>query len=146
MKARRPRKLGSESGVAAIEFALVAPILCLLSLGIIDGWSLASSALSMRASVKTAANMVMQGAADDAAIERVALASWDSRPDDAQVLLSRIYMCGNSVVTASSLCEGSKAPISLVHIQAKTTWTAPFDLDIYSVSRDLSHEQVIRVR
>lgn len=146
MKGRRSQKFGSESGVAAIEFALIAPVLCLLSLGIIDGWSLASSALSMRAGVKTAANMVMQGAADDAAIERVALASWDSRPDDAQVLLNRRYMCGNSVVTSSMLCEGSKAPSVFVSIHAQATWTAPYDLDIYPVSRELRHEQVIRVR
>ncbi|MBB3234498.1 TadE/TadG family type IV pilus assembly protein [Phyllobacterium endophyticum] len=146
MKTRTPRKFGCESGVAAIEFALIAPILCLLSLGIIDGWSLASSALSMRAGVKTAANMVMQGASDDAAIERVALASWDSRPADAQVLLTRIYMCGDSVVTSSMLCEGSKTPSILIRIQAQAMWTAPYDLDIYPVSRELSHEQVIRVR
>ncbi|MER8409697.1 pilus assembly protein, partial [Mesorhizobium sp. M1307] len=44
----------SDSGVAAVEFALVLPILCLVLLGIIDGWSFVSSALSMRAGVKTA--------------------------------------------------------------------------------------------
>jgi Flp pilus assembly protein TadG len=147
MKLRRPgQSFGSESGVAAIEFALVAPVLCLVALAIIDGWSLASSALTMRATVKTAANLLMQGVADDAAVEAVALSSWNGRPDDAQVILNRIYKCGNTTVSASSLCEGSKGPLTLVHIQAKATWIAPYDLEIYSVSRELSHEQVIRVR
>ena len=117
MKLRRLRQgFRSESGVAAIEFALVAPILCLVSLAIIDGWSLASSALSMRATVKTAANLLMQGVADDAAVEAVALSSWDSRPDDGQVTLNRIYKCGSTTVSASSLCQGSIVPLTLVHI------------------------------
>jgi Flp pilus assembly protein TadG len=146
MNLRPSWNFGSESGVAAIEFALVAPILCLVCLGIMDGWSLASSALSMRASVKTAANMVMQGAADDAAIQAVALSSWDNRPDDAQVILNRVYMCGNTTVSVSSLCQGSKVPLTFVHIQAKATWVAPYNLEIYSVSRELNHEEVIRAR
>ncbi|TKB24063.1 MAG: pilus assembly protein, partial [Mesorhizobium sp.] len=32
----------NDSGVAAVEFALVLPILCLVLLGIIDGWSFVS--------------------------------------------------------------------------------------------------------
>ncbi|MER9200896.1 pilus assembly protein [Mesorhizobium sp. M0145] len=137
---------GSDSGIAAVEFALVLPILCLVLLGIIDGWSFVSSALSMRAGVKTAANLVMQGAADDAATQTVALSSWENHPDDAQVTLSRKYMCGIIVVDPSVLCDSLKASAVFVEIQATATWSPPFSFGEFSLSRELSHKQVIRVR
>ncbi|MES0029336.1 pilus assembly protein [Mesorhizobium sp. M0074] len=137
---------GSDSGIAAVEFALVVPILCLVLLGIIDGWSFVSSALSMRAGVKTAANLVMQGAADDAATQTVALSSWENHPDDAQVTLSRKYMCGIIVVDPSVLCDSLKASAVFVEIQATATWSPPFSFGEFSLSRELSHKQVIRVR
>ncbi|MER8385782.1 TadE/TadG family type IV pilus assembly protein [Mesorhizobium sp. M1329] len=136
----------SDSGAAAVEFALVLPILCLVLLGITDGWSFVSSALSMRAGVKTAANLVMQGAADDVTIQVVALSSWETHPDDAQVTLRRKYMCGTIVVDPSVLCDSSKAPAVFVEIQATATWSPPFSFGAFSLSRELSHQQVIRVR
>ncbi|TIN89352.1 MAG: pilus assembly protein, partial [Mesorhizobium sp.] len=47
--------LSDDTGVAAVEFALVLPLLCVVLLGILDGWSYMTSSLSMRAGVKTAA-------------------------------------------------------------------------------------------
>ncbi|MER8879144.1 MULTISPECIES: TadE/TadG family type IV pilus assembly protein [unclassified Mesorhizobium] len=137
---------GSDSGIASVEFALVVPILCLVLLAIIDGWSFVSGALSMRAGVKTAANLVMQGAADDAATQTVALSSWENHPDDAQVTLSRKHMCGITVVDPSVLCDGLKASAVFVEIQATATWSPPFSFGEFSLSRELSHKQVIRVR
>ena len=37
-----------EAGIAAVEFALVLPILCAALLGIMDGWSYVTGSLSMR--------------------------------------------------------------------------------------------------
>ena len=144
---RRPvRIFRSDSGIAAVEFALVVPILCLVLLGIINGWSFVSSSLSMRAGVKTAANLVMQGSANDAAIQAVALSSWENRPDDAQVTLGRKYMCGSTVADPSILCGGLKVPSVYVEIQATATWSPPFSFGVFSFSREFSHQQVIRVR
>ncbi|TIV95936.1 MAG: pilus assembly protein, partial [Mesorhizobium sp.] len=49
------------SGAAAVEFALVLPVLCVALLGTVDGWSYVTNSLSMRAGVKTAANLVLAG-------------------------------------------------------------------------------------
>ncbi|MER9865637.1 pilus assembly protein [Mesorhizobium sp. M0136] len=136
----------SDSGAAAVEFALIVPILCLVLLGIIDGWSFVSNALSMRAGVKTAANLVMQGAAEDATIQAVALSGWENHPGDAQVTLSRKHMCGTTVVDPSVLCDSLKAPAVFVEIQATATWSPPFSFGAFSLSRALTHQQVIRVR
>ncbi|TWI36671.1 TadE-like protein [Mesorhizobium tianshanense] len=144
---RRPvRAFRNDSGAAAVEFALVVPILCLALLGIINGWSFVSSSLSMRAGVKTAANLVMQGSANDAAIQAVALSSWENRPGDAQVTLGRTYMCGSVVADPTTLCNGLKIPSVFVEIQATATWSPPYSFGVFSLSREISHQQVIRVR
>ncbi|TIS54198.1 TadE/TadG family type IV pilus assembly protein [Mesorhizobium sp.] len=146
MERRAARVFRSESGAAAVEFALVVPILCVVLLGVIDGWSFVTSSLSMRAGVKTAANLVLAGATDDAATQAVALSSWEHRPEGAQVTLTRRHMCGSTVVDASSLCGGTKASSIFVEITATASWSPPFLFGVFSVSRDIGHQEVIRVR
>ncbi|MER9295822.1 pilus assembly protein [Mesorhizobium sp. M0621] len=138
--------LGDDAGVAAVEFALVLPILCLVLLGILDGWSYVTSSLSMRAGVKTAANLVMSGSTDDAVTKAVAIASWENRPEDGQVTLSRIYMCGTTVVDASIICSGPKVPSIYVQIQASATWVPPIAFGAFSGSSIIGHQEMIRVR
>ncbi len=125
---------------------MVLPILCLALLGVVDGWSYVTSSLSMRAGVKTAANLVMAGATNDAATQAVAVSSWEKRPTGGQVTLSRIYMCGTTVVDASTLCSGPKAPSVYVQIQASATWVPPFTFGVFSASSTIGHLEVIRVR
>ena len=134
------------TGIAAVELALVLPVLCATLLGIMDGWSYVASSLSMRAGVKTAANFVMAGSADDSATQTVALASWENKPSDAQVTISRIYKCGTTVVDASTLCSGPKAPSVYVQIQASGTWVPPFTFGPYPDNTTIGHVQVVRVR
>ncbi|KAA3449331.1 pilus assembly protein [Mesorhizobium sp. SARCC-RB16n] len=138
--------LSDDVGVAAVEFALVLPFLCVALLGILDGWSYVTSSLSMRAGVKTAANLVMEGSTSDTATQAVAIASWEKRPADGQVTLSRIYMCGATVVDASTLCSGPKAPSVYVQIQASATWEPPVTFGVFSTSSTIGHLEVIRVR
>lgn len=139
--------LSDKAGVAAVEFAMVLPILCLVLLGILDGWSYVTSSLSMRAGVKTAANLIMEGSAEDAVTQAAAIASWENRPADGQVTLSRIYMCGATVVDASTLlCSGQKARSIYVQIQASATWVPPIAFGAFAASTTIGHQVVIRVR
>jgi Flp pilus assembly protein TadG len=134
------------SGVAAVEFAMVLPILCLVCFGIADGWSYVTSYLQMRAGVKTAANLVMAGASNDTGTQAVALSSWNNKPDDAAVVLVRSYLCGTTVVDATTICGGTKASTILVQISATGTWVPPFNFGVFPDPRVISHQQVIRVR
>lgn len=138
--------LGDDSGVAAVEFAMVLPILCLVLLGILDGWSYITSSLSMRAGVKTAANLVMSGSTDDAATQALAIASWENRPEDGQVTLSHIRMCGTTVVDASTMCSGPKVPSIYVQIQASGTWVPPIAFGTFAAPTVIGHQEMIRVR
>ncbi|WP_312037305.1 TadE/TadG family type IV pilus assembly protein [Mesorhizobium caraganae] len=133
-----------------MEFAMVLPVLLLVCFGIADGWSYVTSYLQMRASVKTAANLVMAGAGSDAAkdtgTQAVALSSWNNKPDDAAVVLVRSYLCGTTVVDETTVCGGTKLPTIFVQITATGTWVPPFNFGVFPDPRAISHQQVIRVR
>ena len=133
------------TGIAAVELALVMPVLCATLLGILDGWSYVTNSLAMRAGVKTAANLVMAGG-DDNATQAAALASWEQKPADAAVTVTRSYKCGTTVVTSTTICSGPKMPTVFVQIQASGTWKPPFTFGPYPNNTVIGHVQVIRVR
>ena len=146
MGKRTLRIVRDKSGIAAVEFAMVLPILCLVCLGIADGWSYMTSYLQMRAGVKTAANLVMAGASNDTGTQAVALSSWNNKPGDAAVVLIRSYLCNTTVVTSTTICGGTKLPTVFVQITATGTWVPPFNFGVFPDPRAISHQQVIRVR
>src|SRR5206468_4874855 len=107
------------SGAAATEFAILVPIMALVTLGILDCWSLASSALAMRAGVSAAATYLIQGGSDDTMTQSLAMAAWSNHPDDAHVTVQRVCSCADTVVACATLCAGTlKPPTAFVHIQA----------------------------
>ncbi|MGX5800635.1 TadE/TadG family type IV pilus assembly protein [Bradyrhizobium sp. Arg314] len=134
------------AGIAAVELAMVMPVLCATLLGVVDGWSYVTSSLAMRAGVKTAANFVMAGATDDNATQAVALAGWEHKPGDAAVAITRIYQCGTTVVTSTTICSGQKVPSVFVQIQASGTWIPPFSFGPFPDNTAIGHLQVVRVR
>lgn len=136
----------NRSGAAAVEFALVLPVLCAALLGIADGWSYVTNSMAMRAGVKTAANLLLAGASDDTAVQAAALASWEKKPDDAAVAVTRTYKCGTTVVTSTTICTGPKVPSVFVQIAASGTWKPPFTFGPFPKDTALGHQQVIRVR
>jgi Flp pilus assembly protein TadG len=133
-------------GSTAVEFSILAPILIFATLGIIDGWSLASNALALRAGVKAAANYVLEGGQDDATIQTLALSAWESPPSDAAVAVQRVCDCAGSSSDCGSLCVNSKPPSMYVHIHATGTWTGPFTTNFLPATMALSREEVVRVR
>lgn len=136
-----------DSGAAATEFSLLVPIMAFVLLGIIDCWSLASNALAMRAGVSAAANYLIQGGSSDSTAQSLALSAWSSHPGDANVTVSRVCTCADTVVACTSLCTDTlKPPSAFVHIQATGTWTGPYTTDFLPTTLALSREQVIRVR
>ncbi|RRH94807.1 pilus assembly protein [Mesorhizobium tamadayense] len=136
----------NRSGAAAVEFALVLPILCTALFGIADGWSYVTSSMAMRAGVKTAANLLLAGATDDSAVQAAAVASWEKKPSDAAIVVTRSYKCGTTMVTSTDICAGPKLPSIYVQVQASGTWVPPFTFGVFPHNSALGHQQVVRVR
>lgn len=136
----------SESGLSALEFALIAPVMLVALLGIINVSNYVSMFLQLRAASNTAAGFVMQGASDDAAVAAAALASWSGRPSDASVTLQRVYKCGAAISDASSLCSDGTPPSVYVTIKASGTWEPPANLGTLNLPRSVRFEQNLRTR
>jgi Flp pilus assembly protein TadG len=143
---RKSKIWADERGAAAVELALIAPVMVIIGLGLLVGWSLASAVLYMRASVETARDLYIQGAGDDGYVRQAALHTWQSRPQDGEIAISRIYRCGKEVVTATSVCTGPAAPAIYVRIKATASWTAPMPVAFLDTNQMLVHEALIRVR
>ena len=137
----------SESGSSAIEFALVTPVLLILALGMVDGWSLIAFTMNMRAGVGSAADLYLQGAGADDLVEQTAIQTWQDRPADAVISTERTYLCGTQIVGEDDdVCPDGTAPAIEVLVSASGTWTAPFHVDFLGTSQVVRHEQTVRIR
>jgi Flp pilus assembly protein TadG len=136
-----------EGGVGAIEFALIAPMLALVLLGIISGWSYYLQDSDMRDSVETAGKYYIQGGTNDATALSIAEAAWDDKPSDGTVALTRTCICAGAAASCSGVCGSGSVPEIHLTIVATSTWTNPFSFDsILPDGLTLNEREVIRVR
>lgn len=132
--------------MAATELALLSPILALLCLGLLDGWSVASAELNLRAAVNSAAVMATKGITDETRLADVAMSSWSDRPADAAISIVKDCVCEPDPQSCSLTCAGSKPPSVYLRIKGTGSWNAPFKTSLLPISRILVHEQVIRIQ
>ncbi len=134
------RLLGDRRGVAAVEFAMIAPILAFAGVAVIDGWNMAARVAEMRTSVKAGGQYYMSGGTDDAAARAVALAAWVNKPADGTLAVERSCKCGGTVHACNTLCSDSKPPASFISLTA----TRPVDGTVWNAP--VAAKQVVRVR
>lgn len=100
------RFLRNREGAAAIEFGLVAPIVAavLVGVGTMGGLIIAYS--KMNQAVSAGAQYAMTASADDtAAIQDVVEMSWESMPEDADVNVTQVCLCGTVESECNIICE-----------------------------------------
>lgn len=102
--------LRDQCGGAAVEFALVAPLIMLV-LGAIGLFCMElDSHNKARDAVKAGAHYVMQGGSSPAAIRDVALASWRGPQGALSVQVDQYCACGSQVLTCPGMCQSDPAP------------------------------------
>lgn len=127
-------------GLAALEFALIAPLMAGLLLAGADGWLRISQHNDMRTALHSGARYYQAGGSDDAAANSLAMAIWASRPSDGTLQVTRSCACGAAPIVCSALCSGSNPPAAYVTLTASGTFDGVLN------SRRLSDSEVIRVR
>lgn len=127
------------SGGAAIEAAVIAPILAGVFILATEGGLLASASSDQRAAVETGAKLAMAGSKDTSAMRAAVLASWQNKPADATATVTRICQCG-TVVNACTPCDGVSPPDIYYRVAAKGTHKSP----VFQTT--LAHSETIRVR
>jgi len=138
---RRLRLLASDrSGVAALEFALIAPLLATLLVVGADTWLSISQKNDMMTALQSGARYYQLGGSDDPTAQLVAQKAWPSKPASASVAVARSCTCGTTPADCSSVCAGSN-PTSVY-----LTLTATGSFQGLMHSRTLSATDILRVR
>lgn len=139
MKMMRPSFFRDTSGAAAVEFAVVAPVLALLLVGLVQGWFEVKQRTDAQSAMQAGIRYYLQGGADDATAKALALRAWPSKPADGDVDVTRACGCGGVTVTCASTCNG-KPPAVTVSVAAKFRSSSLLGSD------DVLYDQSVRIR
>jgi len=134
-------RLGADRrGLAAVELALVAPVIAGLALLSLEVWSASARSQDMRAALKAGAQYYMNGGANDVTAQALALSAWEAPPGDAEVSITRSCACGEVAQVCTTLCSNGTPPAVIVVLQATGTQAQAFFNPV------LSEQRVVRVR
>jgi Flp pilus assembly protein TadG len=136
--------LRNDEGMSAVEFALIAPMLAAVLVGIVAGWDYMKQHQEMRDSVEAGAKYVVQGGRDTTKARTVAMSAWVDKPGDANINVAQQCTCNGAAASCGSLCGDSTVPQSYITIQASATYTdtTPFGFE----AQPMTSKEVIRVR
>jgi Flp pilus assembly protein TadG len=112
----------ARSGAAAVEFAIVLPILAALLIGVIQYGGMIIANEQMHNSVSSGAIYVMRGGTSSTAIHDVAVSAWANKPTDAAITVTQVCTCAGVAGTCSSLCADGTYPQSSTTISATGTY------------------------
>jgi Flp pilus assembly protein TadG len=84
-----------ETGVAAVEMALIAPFIVGFAVMSMNVWDVGMRKQDMKGALKLGTQYYLNGGATDATAIAVALAGWNRRPGIVSVVATRVYRCGS---------------------------------------------------
>jgi Flp pilus assembly protein TadG len=126
-------------GLAAIEFALISPVLVGIVLLLADVAGFVALNSGMKYGVRTGVQYIMNGGTDSAATTAVVNQAWTNKPSNATVSVTTTCVCASTPVTCGTTCSGGGTPQTLKTIAA----TAPFSGFLLSLSATAS--ETVRV-
>jgi Flp pilus assembly protein TadG len=139
--------LQDESGVSAVEFALIGPLLSMMFLGTFASWSYMRQNSNMRDSVEAVAKYYVQGGTSDTQAAVVGNAAWSNKPSDGTLSIVRTKTCGTLVVALATLnCAGGAVPQVKLVVTASSAWTDPTSSTLFPAGLNLVQSETIRVR
>lgn len=136
-----------DTGVGAIEFALIAPLLALVLLGTISGWAYYQQNNYMRDSVEVAGKYFLQGGTSEEVAMDIAEAAWTDKPEDGSMALNKTCICAGAAASCSGVCSDSSIPETYWTIEASSAYVDPFlGKAVFENGWPLYEREVIRVR
>lgn len=114
----KSRFIKDDRGVAAVEFALFAPVLAICLVGLVDMANYAIQRADMEAALRSGIQYFMNGGSDPDKATQIVLASWTSKPANATVLVDKFCMCGTAQHVCTATCSDGSYPLSYSRIHA----------------------------
>ena len=134
------RYLGDRSGVAAIEFAMIAPLMAAAMVGTLDVSNHLINRGHMHSGVRSGIQYLMDNGRDLYQLQSIVENSWSESPGNAVVTTERYCLCVDVRHACDVLCTDDSAPESYFSVSASGT------LDGYLVDSTIEASEDIRVR
>jgi|SRR5258706_11494697 len=145
LRKRSPRRLGrkllrGEQGMAAVEFALIAPVLVTMVLTLVDVSTMAVGTTNMQAAVRATLQYLINGNTDTTAAQTQGNNAWVSKPTGATLNATQACKCAGAAHDCAAACADNTIPLMYFTVTA----TATLGGSIVSQSKTVT--QTVRVR
>jgi len=139
--ARTLRRLSAAAaGAAAVEFALIIPVLAAMAVGVMQYGGLVLAYQQMHNGIASGAVYVMRGGSDATAIHDITVGGWPHRPSDGVVVVVQACSCAGVSASCTTLCVDGTYPKHFTTISATGTYTGPF------ATQSMAATQVVRTQ
>jgi len=115
------RLKSSDAGVAAIEFAMILPILAVIVVCLPDVSQAVTGVIQMENAARASVQYAMGGGNDMTVAQTIGLRSWSSKPANAQLTASQACKCGGAAGTCGQLCADGTNPQTYFTVVASGT-------------------------
>ena len=137
-QARRLRK--NREGAAAVEFALIVPVLAALLLGVFDLGQIVFDRTDLHSAVRSGAQYFMAGGDDTQTAVDLINQSWTNRPEGSAVTVERCCLCAEADAPCGQLCPDGSVPDIIHRIRVTSHFSGIF------AKYDVNVEEVVRAR
>ncbi len=124
--ARRTAVLQGEQGMAAVEFALIAPVLVTMVLTLVDVSNMAIGTVNMQAAVRATEQYFINGNSDTSAAQTLGNTAWSSRPSGTTLNASQACKCAGTSNDCSAPCPDNTIPEMYYTVTATATLGGSF--------------------
>ena len=135
-----PAAWRSETGTAAVEFALIVPVLAAMVLGISQISDILVGSSHMETAARASIQYVLNGGTDMTAAENAGLAAWSNKPANATLVASEYCTCDGATAVCTQTCTDGDIPDKYVSV----TTTGYLGGTVYNVNKTLT--QTARIR
>ncbi|ESR26995.1 hypothetical protein N177_0421 [Lutibaculum baratangense AMV1] len=129
-----------DRGMAAVEFAVIAPLLSITLLGVVDVAWLALQRSDMHSAVRTGGQYFMAGGLDLSEAEAIIRGSWTQAPENATVTITQFCRCGPVDCPCNVACPDGSVPDAFT----KVVISAP--LETIFQKEEIVYVDTIRIR
>ncbi len=105
-------------GVAAVEFAMVLPVLASIVICLPDLSQAAVGVVQMESAVQASVQYAMAGGTDMSEAQTIGLQAWTSKPANAVLTTTEYCLCGASAGTCGQSCPDGSNPDTYFSVTA----------------------------
>ena len=124
-------------GLAAIEFAIAAPVVAILVVGAVDVGSFVYNRTDAASAIQTGAQYYMSGGTDTSTALAAVKRSWTSMPKDTVLTSDKVCFCGDIEHSCTQNCADTSLPVAYRRISATITYAGTLIETEYVVSENV---------